>query len=66
VYLTSVHFKACILEVYRVVAMKLSRGAGISLIDPVNAQNFLRKEMISADLQLNFRKILENVLFHSA
>jgi hypothetical protein len=51
---------------YRVVAMKLSRGDGVALIGPVNAPNFLHKETISPDLQLettNFRKILENVLF---
>jgi hypothetical protein len=34
-----------------VVAMKLSRGDGVALIDPVNAPNFLHKEMISPDLQ---------------
>jgi hypothetical protein len=32
--------------------MKLSRGDGVALIDPVNASNFLHKEMISLDLQL--------------
>jgi hypothetical protein len=37
---------------YRVVAMKLSRGDGVALIDPVNAPNFLHKEMIRPDLQL--------------
>jgi hypothetical protein len=31
---------------------KLSRGDGVALIDPVNAPNFLHKEMIIPDLQL--------------
>jgi hypothetical protein len=30
---------------------KLSRGDGVGLIDPVNAPNFLHKEMIIPDLQ---------------
>jgi hypothetical protein len=37
---------------YRVVAMRLTHGDGVALIDPVNDPNVLHKGMISPDLQL--------------
>jgi hypothetical protein len=61
VFWTSLHMVK-LHATYRVDAMKLSRGDGVALIDPVNAPNFLHKEMISPDLQLRNHQLPKNTL----